>query len=284
MSRKRVVHLLFILAILFSCLVTLVLRQSVAVAAPPNQPTNLDPSDGDTSLSPISSFTLQSSAFSDPDAGDTHAASQWQMTTTSGDYSSPVLDVTTIPWTQFSAGGGQLAATTTYYWHVRYQDNHGDWSDWSTETSFTTSQARGGNGYREKQLFPRYDDTPIAYPEFRIPILLCAASVFVLWVLSLVLRRETVVLGFLHTSPKGIRHFASFLSFVLGVFLVVVSFVAIPVGLRSNSAFYVGYADLYLHDRGLLPYGVAFLVIALILAVSASAWREHKEPNVAQRK
>jgi PKD repeat protein len=33
----------------------------------------------------------------------------------------------------------QLSYSTTYYWHVSYQDNHDDWSTWSSETSFATA-------------------------------------------------------------------------------------------------------------------------------------------------
>jgi outer membrane protein assembly factor BamB len=104
----------------------------------PDQPGNVSPGDGaaGVSLSP----TLMSSAFSDPDSGDTHAASQWQITTIPGDYSSPVYDSgadaanltqLTIPW-------GTLAYGTTYYWRVRHQDSNGNWSAFSPETSFST--------------------------------------------------------------------------------------------------------------------------------------------------
>jgi hypothetical protein len=37
-----------------------------------------------------------------------------------------------------SVPSGRLNYSTTYYWHVRYQDNHGVWSSYSNETSFTT--------------------------------------------------------------------------------------------------------------------------------------------------
>jgi len=102
----------------------------------PNQPTNASPTDGATGIS--NSPTLQSSAFSDPDASDTHAASEWQVTMTSGDYSSPafqsLIDSTNLTtWSPGAFGPGD-----TYYWHVRHLDNHGAWSDWSVETSFTT--------------------------------------------------------------------------------------------------------------------------------------------------
>jgi PKD repeat protein len=114
---------------------------SFTTAAPPsqlpNQPSNVSPTNGETvSLTP----TLESSAFSDPDAADTHAASQWQITTTAGNYSSPVYDsITYYPdLTSKVVPSDELDYSTTYYWHVRYQDNQETWSEWSVETSFTT--------------------------------------------------------------------------------------------------------------------------------------------------
>ena len=106
--------------------------------APPDLPTNISPSNGETNVSLTP--TLTSSAFSDPDVGDTHAASQWQITTTSGDYSSPVFDSGTDNnnLTSIIVPSGNLDYNTTYYWHVRHQDNQGAWSDYSIETSFTT--------------------------------------------------------------------------------------------------------------------------------------------------
>lgn len=102
----------------------------------PVQPGNVSPSDGaaGVSLTP----TIQSTAFSDPDSGDTHAASQWQITATAGDYSSPVFDsgADTVHLTSIDAPS--LGYSTTYYWHVRHQDNRGMWSSYSPETSFTT--------------------------------------------------------------------------------------------------------------------------------------------------
>ena len=103
---------------------------------PPNQPGNVSPTSSGISLTPI----LRSSVFSDPDAGDAHAASWWQVRTTSGDYSGSVFDsyVDTKNLASIAMSSGMLDYSTTYYWHVRYQDNHGAWSGWSTETSFTT--------------------------------------------------------------------------------------------------------------------------------------------------
>ncbi len=110
-----------------------------SVNQPASQPSNVSPAGGATSVSltPM----LQASAFSDPDAGDTHAASQSQITTTAGNYSSPVFDSSTDASYLTNINAPSLNYSTTYYWHVRYQDNHGDWSSWSSETSFTTATA-----------------------------------------------------------------------------------------------------------------------------------------------
>ncbi len=114
-------------------------RSFTTLNRPPDRPTPVSPPSGatDTSLS----LPLESSLFFDPDSGDTHAASQWQITANPGDYSSPVFDnaheagssLTSIAVTACSLNPG-----TTYYWRVRYRDNHGAWSDWSEESSFTT--------------------------------------------------------------------------------------------------------------------------------------------------
>jgi parallel beta-helix repeat protein len=102
----------------------------------PRQPSNIFPRDGATGLSLTP--TLESSAFSDHDPGDTHAASQWQITTTAGNYTSPAFDsgADTGNLTSMTVPAGTLSYST-YYWHVRYQDSHNQWSTWSGETSFT---------------------------------------------------------------------------------------------------------------------------------------------------
>jgi hypothetical protein len=111
---------------------------------PPNDPVNLSPVNGSINLAIVP--TLHSSAFSDPDLGDTHAASQWQIRTSSGSYSSPIFDtgVDDSNLTSITIPSGVLSYSTTYYWHVRYQDNHDAWSSWSVETSFTTAMAPAG--------------------------------------------------------------------------------------------------------------------------------------------
>ena len=69
-----------------------------------------------------------------------HKASQWQITDTSGNYGSPIYDsgTDTSNLTSVAIPSSTLDESTTYYWRVRHQDMEGDWSSWSTETSFTT--------------------------------------------------------------------------------------------------------------------------------------------------
>jgi hypothetical protein len=114
---------------------------------PPDRPGNASPAAGDAkvSLAP----TLECSAFSDPDPGATHTASQWQITKTPGDYSDPVFDsgTDTSNLTSITIPSEVLTGSTEYCWRVRHQDSHGNWSDWSNETAFTTvsgSQAKSG--------------------------------------------------------------------------------------------------------------------------------------------
>jgi hypothetical protein len=107
--------------------------------AAPNQPTNLSPAAGVTTNTTVP--VLKSSAFSDPDAGDTHAASQWQVRYTTGTYAAPLFDSTrtTTSLTNCAVPGGLLWPGQTYFWHIRHQDNHTSWNVWSAETSFTVS-------------------------------------------------------------------------------------------------------------------------------------------------
>ena len=102
----------------------------------PDQPQNASPADdaGIMTLTP----TLSASVFSHVCLLSTHAASQWQVTAVSGDYSNP-LDDTTVrggDLTSFELPTGVMGSPQQYWWRVRYQDNGGAWSDWSEETSF----------------------------------------------------------------------------------------------------------------------------------------------------
>jgi len=105
----------------------------------PNTPINSTPASG-TSNQPLGNITLTSSAFSDPDAGNTHQASAWAVSSAS--------DFSSILWEAFASStaltsviipASTLSASTTYYWRVQHQDNNNAWSASSTPTTFTTS-------------------------------------------------------------------------------------------------------------------------------------------------
>ncbi len=103
----------------------------------PDKPSNQSPADGTTeiSLTPV----LQSSDFSDSNSGDTHSASQWQISENST-FSSIVYDSgeTTASKTSLTVGTGILNYSTKYYWRVKYKDNHEGWSEYSDSTFFDT--------------------------------------------------------------------------------------------------------------------------------------------------
>jgi hypothetical protein len=104
--------------------------------APPDRPALASPPHGTTmvSLTP----TLQTGAFSDPDRGDTHLKTEWDIST-EADFSATVLQrtsdrhLTSLPLPQFILREG-----TTYYWRARFYDNHFNISEWSDPYSFTT--------------------------------------------------------------------------------------------------------------------------------------------------
>lgn len=101
----------------------------------PATPTNLSPANGATNQSPT--LALQTSVFSDPDAGDTHAASEWLVWRGSTN----VFDSGTDPVnkTNLTVPSGKLEFAATYNWQVRFQDDHGLWSGYSTQTTFSTT-------------------------------------------------------------------------------------------------------------------------------------------------
>jgi hypothetical protein len=105
----------------------------------PDRPPCTSPVDGATAV--ILTPTLESSAFSDPDAGDTHAATQWQVDD-NNDFSSPIWDHedTDTDKTHQAVPSGTLSYSTTYYWRMRHQDSQSAWSEWSDSRSFTVDR------------------------------------------------------------------------------------------------------------------------------------------------
>jgi alpha-L-arabinofuranosidase len=116
---------------------SITILQFTANVGAPNTPTNSSPTNGATNVSLTP--TLNAGAFSDPDPSDSQGASQWIVVRTSD--SSTVFDsgTDTVHLTSLTLPAGSLAGTTGYTWKVRYQDHDGNWSNYSTSTSFTTA-------------------------------------------------------------------------------------------------------------------------------------------------
>lgn len=99
----------------------------------------------------VDSFTatgaeLSSSAFSDPDDGDTHAASRWQVDVEGGDFSSPAYDSGFISDLEaHTVPEDSLDPATSYIARVAHQDAAGE-STWSAATSAFTTDAWGSCG------------------------------------------------------------------------------------------------------------------------------------------
>lgn len=104
--------------------------------AHPEIPATEWPLDGDSgvSLTP----TLISSAFSDPDEGDSHAATDWQVATTS-DFSILTLSLrSSFCLTELPVSDLILEGEQQYYWRVRYIDSANQMSGWSMASRFDT--------------------------------------------------------------------------------------------------------------------------------------------------
>jgi hypothetical protein len=116
--------------------VTLVEDDTVSKSQPVT-PTNTSPTNG--SINEPLQATLQGSTYSHP-FGISHDRTRWQVTDTSGVYTTPVYDsgwVAGAP-TSHLIPSGTLDPETTYYWRLSYRDVEYAWSEWSSETYFTT--------------------------------------------------------------------------------------------------------------------------------------------------
>ena len=104
-------------------------------------PTNSSPANGATDQDGPS-LTLTASAFAWVGLSDTHASSDWQLSTVS-DFSTTVThsDADTTNKTSWTV---TVSTSQTYYWRVRYRGASGRVSDWSTGTSLTTKATFGG--------------------------------------------------------------------------------------------------------------------------------------------
>lgn len=112
---------------------------TVAPNTAPSTPSNKLPESGSSGVSAQPALTA--SAFQDPDIDGAHQASEWRISLEAGPGAEDVLSAVTGPLTSYQVPGDVLQGDTTYYWSVRYQDNHSHWSEWSDPTSFTTDPA-----------------------------------------------------------------------------------------------------------------------------------------------
>lgn len=107
---------------------------------PPATPTNISPASG--AIGQSTSPVLTSSAFSDPN-GDHHVASQWLLRMAGSD--EVLHDSGEDKINLVSAPFENLMEGSTYNFQVRYKDDRGLWSEYSTSTSFSTVSAGGGS-------------------------------------------------------------------------------------------------------------------------------------------
>lgn len=96
-------------------------------------PTNTSPSDAATCIDNCPTLCASSYASA---YGISMCCSQWQVDDNS-DFSSPVFNLC-CSGTSTQVTLGDICANCTYYWRVRYFDNNGCCSDYSTATCFTT--------------------------------------------------------------------------------------------------------------------------------------------------
>ena len=85
-------------------------------------------------------YLLSAGTFSDPDA-DLHAASEWQVTDTSGDYANLLFDSGSVTNGDLNSYVlDRRLSEGQYFFRVRYQDSVGAWSLWSDECAFTVEK------------------------------------------------------------------------------------------------------------------------------------------------
>jgi len=100
----------------------------------PNAPHNASPASNATvtNLTP----TLAADSFSCGALGSTHVASEWELFKGSSLVYDGGVDTTNL--LALSVATGKLTPGNSYTWQVRYEDNYGDWSSYSSPTSFST--------------------------------------------------------------------------------------------------------------------------------------------------
>jgi hypothetical protein len=120
-------------------------------ANPPSSPSALAPTNDEQNVA--LEADLMTSPFSDPDAGDYHTATRWQVYRASDDV--PVFDLySNVFLTELSLPPLVLDGKTTYYWTAQYYNEAGGASLPMQSTSFTTTDWAAdvnGNGIPDSQ-------------------------------------------------------------------------------------------------------------------------------------
>ena len=106
----------------------------------PQKPSNLTPMANEPGV--VIPPLLTASSFVDPDPGNVHGATQWQIDD-DDDFSSPELDSGADPrdLERKKVLVAPIQPDTLYHWRVRYMDNQYLWSPWSDATAFRTAAA-----------------------------------------------------------------------------------------------------------------------------------------------
>jgi hypothetical protein len=106
---------------------------------PPDQPVLFLPENDSTDVP--TTPTLETESFLDPDDGDSHALTRWQISS-QGDFSVVVLDQTsgTDLTSTVVSHESPLSYGETYYWRAEFYDNHGSGSLWSEPYRLTTTE------------------------------------------------------------------------------------------------------------------------------------------------
>lgn len=111
-------------------------RQTQTDNQRPGKPVLTEPGDGSANVALVS--VLRSDFFTDPDAGDFHTETRWQVSGNT-EFSDLVLDLQSATFlTQLPLLDYILEPDRTYWWRVRYFDDHAAASEWSATSSFMT--------------------------------------------------------------------------------------------------------------------------------------------------